>query len=107
LIENLYHDVPRQDAEKMIAGLKPHSLGSFQTKMKSPAAWKEIPAAYLVCEEDKALPAMLQDAMIQGVKEAGADVVVERLAASHSPHLSQPEAVVDFLRRAAGETLSK
>lgn len=107
MVESLYHDVPRQEAEKMIAGLKPQSLGSFQAKMKSPAAWREIPVAYLVCEEDKALPAMLQDGMIQGVKDAGADVVVERLAASHSPHLSQPEAVVGFLRRAAGEPVTE
>jgi pimeloyl-ACP methyl ester carboxylesterase len=79
----------------------------MQAKMKSPAAWREIPAAYLVCEEDKALPAALQDAMAQGVKAAGANIVIERINSSHSPYLSQPEAIVGFLRRAAGEEFSE
>ncbi|KAI5368398.1 hypothetical protein J4E82_010792 [Alternaria postmessia] len=107
LVDRLYHDVPRQEAEEMIAALQPHALGALQGKMKSPAAWREIPVAYMVCEEDRALPAGAQDAMIQGVKAAGADVVIERVAASHSPYLSQPDTVVKFLLRAAGEVVDQ
>ncbi|KAH8629886.1 hypothetical protein IG631_14463 [Alternaria alternata] len=107
LVDRLYHDVPRQEAEEMIAALRPHALGALQGKMKSPAAWREIPVAYMICEEDRALPAGAQDAMIQGVKAAGADVVIERVAASHSPYLSQPDTVVKFLLRAAGEVVDE
>ncbi|OWY50355.1 alpha/beta-hydrolase [Alternaria alternata] len=107
LVNRLYHDVPREESEEMIAALRPHALGALQGKMKSPAAWREIPVAYMVCEEDRALPAGAQDAMIQGVKAAGADVDIERVVASHSPYLSQPDTVVKFLLRAAGEAVDE
>jgi pimeloyl-ACP methyl ester carboxylesterase len=96
LIDRLYHDTPLQEAEERIAALKPRSLASMQAKTKSPAAWREIPVAYLVCEGDKVLPAALQDAMAQGVKAAGAKIVIERINSSHSPYLSHPETVVGF-----------
>ena len=36
--------------------------------------------------------------------EAGSNMETERVKASHSPFLSKPDAVVAYLRRAAGET---
>lgn len=71
--------------------------------MRSPAAWRNIPVVYLVCENDRIAPVEVQEAMANNVKEAGGDLIVERIASGHSPYLSQPGAVADFLRRAAGE----
>lgn len=51
------------------------------------------------------VPAAFQDAMIAGVKDAGGMIEVERVSGSHSPHLTKPNKVADFLRRAAGETI--
>ena len=58
----------------------------------------------MVCEDDQTVPVQAQDAMIAGMVEAGAEVVVERVKSSHSPHLSQPEFIAAFLRRAAGDS---
>ena len=41
--------------------------------------------------------------MIKGVQEAGADIEVQRMKASHSPFLSQPDETVEWIRRVAGE----
>lgn len=65
----------------------------------------EIPSWYLLCEDDLAIPAIAQEMMATGMKEAGGDVQVERIKSSHSPFLSQPDVVVDWIRRAAGESL--
>ena len=43
--------------------------------------------------------------MVQGVKDGGGDIYVERLDSGHSPFLSHPDKVMDFIRRAAGEKL--
>jgi hypothetical protein len=50
-----------------------------------------------VCEDDQAIPAFAQDAMIQGVKEAGAEIEVQRIKASHSPFLSRPDETVEWI----------
>ena len=99
--ENMYHDVEREEADKYISRLRPHSMYTFAAKTRS-AAWRKIPVAYLVCENDKAIPVAVQDALVEGARKEGAEVVVERVAASHSPYISQPKAVADFLLRAAG-----
>jgi len=56
-------------------------------------------------EDDRAVPVQGQDAMIAAVKKDGAEMEVERVFSSHSPHLVKPEIVVGFLRRAAGENV--
>jgi hypothetical protein len=74
----------------------------MRAKTKS-AAWRKIPSAYLVCEDDRCVPVQGQDAMIAAVKKEGVEIEVERIFSSHSPHLVKQEIVVGFLRRAAGE----
>ena len=41
--------------------------------------------------------------MVEGVKPA--KVRVEEVASSHSPFLSMPERVAEFIRRSAGENI--
>lgn len=94
-----YHDVDPKEADEWTAKLKSQSLASFTTKTTS-AAWKKIPAEYLVCENDRAVPAVFQDVMIGKMKEAGAEVSTTRLSTAHSPYLNKPDAVADFLKTA-------
>jgi pimeloyl-ACP methyl ester carboxylesterase len=85
-----------------VSQIQPHSLATIQgdqAKTRS-AAWRKIPSAYLICEQDNAIPAQGQEAMALGVREAGGTIDIERIPSSHSPHLSQPGVVADFLRRA-------
>lgn len=98
--QNMYHDVDQNEAEEIISKLRPQAAVSFGDKTRG-AAWRKIPSAYLVCEDDRCVPAALQDMMIEIVRKEGGDVVVERLASSHSPYIKDPAFVAGFLERAA------
>ncbi len=54
--------------------------------------WRDVPSTYVVCMDDKALPAEMQ----RSVFAPRASEVVE-LQADHSPFLSQPQALADVL----------
>jgi pimeloyl-ACP methyl ester carboxylesterase len=64
-------------------------------------AWKHIPSAYIICLNDKSIPLKQ---VRQIVKDANIEMVLE-LKTGHCPYLSQPEAVAEFVRKAAGETV--
>lgn len=102
--EVFYHDLSKEEALHWSSKLKPHS---YATKFvgASSAAWRTIPSSYLICEDDRAIPAFLQEAMIKTCQDLGATMDTERVFSSHSPFLSKPDEVVGFLRRAAGEVL--
>jgi len=97
-----FHDLPVSEASYWSSKLKPHS---YATKFASAstAAWRTIPSSYLICEDDRAIPVFVQEAMVKACQNAGADMKIERLFASHSPFLSKPDEFVAFVRRAAGE----
>jgi hypothetical protein len=94
------YNVERKEAELCLSMLRPHALATFKDKARS-AAWKKIPSAYLVCENDRAIDVKDQDKMIASVKAAGGEIKTERFFVSHSPYLAKPGYVADFLRRAA------
>jgi pimeloyl-ACP methyl ester carboxylesterase len=76
--------------------LKPQSLASFIDPVTA-VAWQERPSAYLITELDNCVPAEQQEQLADGAE------YIERLAASHSPYLSRPEDVEEFLRRAVAK----
>lgn len=53
-------------------------------------AWREIPSAYILCEQDCAFPSAVSEAMIEQVKSEGAKVQTARLKGGHAPMLSIP-----------------
>lgn len=89
----LYNDCAAEVAADAQARLRPQSLASFLEPV-SAVAWRERPSAYLICEHDNCVPAAEQEKIADGAD------YVERIAASHSPFLSRPDEVEDFLRRA-------
>ena len=91
--EILYADCSADVAAAATALLCPQALGALGTPQTA-AAWRELPSTYLICEDDRAVPPAAQAAM------AGRAGTVERLRASHSPFLSQPDAVVALIARA-------
>lgn len=69
----------------------------------SAGRWGLLPRAYVRCTQDRALPLALQDRLI---RDADALTPANRfevhsLATSHSPFISQPEALAEVLARAA------
>lgn len=91
----LYNDCPADVAADAQARLQPQSLASFLEPVTA-VAWRERPSAYLICEQDNCVPASEQEKIADGAD------YVERIPASHSPFLSRPGEVEEFVRRAVG-----
>ena len=100
-IDHFYHDVDAEEAEQAVARLGRHSVAALWTE-PTYAAWKHVPSTYLVCEEDRAIPLFVQEAMIA---RPGANFTVERCTSAHSPFMSMPDFTAEVVRRAAGEKI--
>jgi pimeloyl-ACP methyl ester carboxylesterase len=85
-----YHDCEPDDVAAAIGRLGPQKSASL-TQPVTVAPWRTLPSTYVLCRDDRAVPALLQAEL---AKRCGS--VVE-LDASHSPFLSMPEAVADVL----------
>lgn len=104
VLSTMYHDCDPKEADEAISKLKVHSLATFEAKTTY-AAFKKIPSAYLICENDGAIPVEGQQAMAEGVRQQGGEIEIERIAFSHSPHLGKAEVVADFILRAAEQAV--
>jgi pimeloyl-ACP methyl ester carboxylesterase len=89
--EIFYNDLSPEEAESSIAALQLQSFDAISQELRA-AAWKDIPSTYVICDQDNAIPVPAQEMLSQ---RAG---TVHRLDASHSPMLSQPDAVVEIIR---------
>ncbi|RDW56489.1 hypothetical protein BP5796_13130 [Coleophoma crateriformis] len=101
-IPTFYHDLPAPVAESWASKLVRHSYATKTAGAKS-AAWRTIPSTYLICEDDRAIPAFVQEGMVKACQDAGAPMETERTFTGHSPFLVKPDEVANFVRRAAGE----
>jgi pimeloyl-ACP methyl ester carboxylesterase len=90
-VEFFYHDCPSDAADAAADLLRPQSLAAFAGVPRS-IAWRQKPAVFVLCRDDRALPVPLQMSMAARVGGA-----TYELAASHSPFLSQPDALADLL----------
>ena len=100
-----YHDCDPAVAAAAVAQLRPMTMGigpSSEPGAESPApAWLAIPSTYVVCTDDRTIHPDTQREMAKHATD-----VVE-WDTSHSPMLSQPDLVADFLAelaRAAART---
>jgi hypothetical protein len=87
------------EAEKWIKPLECQPSSGYNGKCTY-AGWKDVSSVYLVCENDAAVPLPLQ---MQMATLAGSEIVT--CSAAHMMMLSQPDKVVEVVRKAAGETL--
>ncbi|KAI4737441.1 alpha/beta-hydrolase [Aureobasidium sp. EXF-12298] len=96
-ISNLYHDVPEQMSQRAVDNLGGHPIAHAFSR-PSKVAWREIPTAYIMCEDDRALPIGPQEQMINAVKAEGVHVETTSLKSSHSPFLSMPAETAKVIR---------
>jgi pimeloyl-ACP methyl ester carboxylesterase len=89
-------DVPLEEAQFMADSQVPWGVGALGGAVTEPA-WRQKPSWYLVTSEDRMIPPTAQRAMAE---RAGATVA--EAPASHSVYVSQPQAVADLIRQAAG-----
>jgi pimeloyl-ACP methyl ester carboxylesterase len=92
-------DLPRAQAEFMADSQVPWGLDALNGAVSQPA-WRIKPAWYLVAGDDRMIPPPAQRAMAERI---GAQTV-EVPGTSHSVYVSQPAAVADFIKQAAGAT---
>lgn len=93
-IPSFYNDVEPKLAQEAVTWLRPHSIGVFMSPLTY-AAYRHIPAAYLLCKNDQAITYPQQRRI---VREAEIQIT-ETIESDHSPFLTQPRAVVDFVQR--------
>ena len=88
-ISAFYADVDPNLAEASMELLRPFPIVAGAKGIGE--AWREKHSTYIVCRRDEAIPPKLQYAMAKK-----ADKVIE-WECGHSPFLSKPELVIDFL----------
>jgi pimeloyl-ACP methyl ester carboxylesterase len=87
---SLYGDVPDQDRAGAISQLVHQSMLSFVDTVTE-VAWRGIESAYVLCENDQAVPMDLQEIL------AGRATTAYRLASGHSPFLAVPAELADLI----------
>ncbi|MFE0626305.1 alpha/beta hydrolase [Streptomyces sp. NPDC058864] len=90
-VEVLYNGVAPQLAESVAATLRKQSLASV-TQPLTRAVWRDVPSSYIVCEQDRAIPAAFQYSM---ARQAGR---VRSMDSGHSPFLSHPAELARLIR---------
>ena len=100
--ELFYHDLPVDEGDYWVSKLtKQAQLPFTEDGTHAYSGWKEVPAWFLVTVDDKAFPVEAQRMMVEMAREAGGDVTVSDVQASHSPMLSRPEETAKFILEAA------
>jgi pimeloyl-ACP methyl ester carboxylesterase len=94
--ESFAGDLPLEGAGFMADSQVPWGVDALGGAATEPA-WRTKPSWYLVATDDRMIPPPAQRAMSERIGATTAEV-----AASHSVYLSQPDAVADLIRRAAG-----
>ncbi|OAR00008.1 hypothetical protein LLEC1_05021 [Akanthomyces lecanii] len=104
----LYHDLPEEEGAAWVAKLtKQSQLALTDGGEYAYAGWQDVPTWYLKTVDDHALPVQLQEWTIQMARDAGADVTDRGMPTSHSPMLSKPREVGDFIDEAVNYFVSK
>ncbi len=82
--EVFYNTCSSEIAEAAVKELRTQSLPSFNQPITK-VGWREIPSAYIICEQDQAIPLFAQEGM------SGRAGEVVRINTDHSPFLSAPK----------------
>jgi pimeloyl-ACP methyl ester carboxylesterase len=93
--DRFFNDCSEEDTANAVSRLEPQSLSAVKQPVRS-VAWRDIPSAYVICDQDNAIPVFAQELLSERAQE------VRRLPASHSPFLSMPDKVVELIAELAG-----
>lgn len=101
-MRHFYHELPQAEAKHWCSLLQPQPLVAYGGAV-SWEGYKLVPTSYLLATEYRAVPIESQRDMVECVKPAV--LRTEEIACGHSPYLSVPERVAEFVRRSAGEEI--
>lgn len=92
-----FSDLPVEEGEAWMKRFARHSAASF-TNPLTYAGYKDVPVSYLLCADDKVIPAREQQKGIDMVeRETGREVDVTVIQTGHFPIPSAPEKVADWI----------
>ena len=91
----VYHDLPGSEAANWESKLVDQSYAVQQTVLTR-AAYQYISSTYIISEDDRAVPVQFQEMF---AAKAGAKV--KKIMAGHSPQLSKPNELADFVEEVA------
>jgi pimeloyl-ACP methyl ester carboxylesterase len=89
--DSLYADLSDEQAAAAESRLTDQSMRSFVDPVTA-VGWKNLPAAYIVSDQDQAIPPAMQ---VEMARTAGADVL--HISSSHSAFLSRPAELADLI----------
>jgi pimeloyl-ACP methyl ester carboxylesterase len=94
-----YGDVPEPELARAISQLHcDEPVGAVLPSAVTPTRFGTVPRHYIRCTKDRAIPLAGQDHMIATVDGAlGSKTTIHTLESSHSPFLSQPDALANIL----------
>lgn len=100
-----FSDLPQDEAEKWAHVFSKHSAASFGTELQYPA-YRYIPSTYILAENDKILPPVEQQAMVDAARQNNhTPMKLVKLQSGHAPAVSQTVRVAEIIREAAGEKM--
>jgi len=94
LQELFFSDCDDDTFAEALTRAAPQPLAAFGQPVRR-VAWREVPSTYVVCAEDRAIPAAGQR------EHAAKSTHIVELACGHHPFLSQPEALAQIIADAA------
>ncbi|MEU7749890.1 alpha/beta hydrolase [Nonomuraea sp. NPDC049158] len=92
-------DLPEATTNLLAVTQRPVLQKALTAELSGEPAWRTLPSWTLIATQDNAIPAQAQEFMAE---RAGSHVA--RVQASHSPSISQPDAVADLIMKAADTT---
>jgi len=90
-----YNDLSKEEQDLWTSELAPGPAIAQMTAVTY-AAYQHHPVTYLFCTNDQALQPEIQQMMVKGM---GVDVKTESCDSGHSPFLSQPETVLQLVKK--------
>jgi hypothetical protein len=96
-----FNDMPPEEGLKLQNMFSQHSLPSYQAPLTYPG-YKHLPVTYMFTERDLILSPEIQQKMIGNMEAAGVKVNVIKYNTGHAPQASNPDAVVDVVKKALG-----
>jgi pimeloyl-ACP methyl ester carboxylesterase len=95
-----YHDLPVAEGDEWVAKIRKQSIKALtEDRDVVYTGWRDVPVWTLITTDDKALPPEAQKMLVEAVKDE-ADITVREIDSSHSPMLSRPKEVVEFMLEA-------
>ncbi len=86
-----------EEGEAIVRDFAKHSATSFVNELTY-AGYKDIPASYLVCEEDLIGPPEVQRAGIEMIEQvSGRKVDVTSVKAGHCPNLTAEKETIEWI----------